>query len=275
MPGVKFLVTSYRNSNETPFSCWKHWSMRLQLAARGENVLFWPQNLDIWGQKSIFCLVIAIFVDGTNDHYTRGYNFPIGTTPKKFSVSELGVIFWGSPLFLAVFGHSHVRIGGVHKRSELSWRDSKCPLLQKFHSSDILQKRCLVWLLKINCLWHPSAWPSARLWLARARLSPSLSPWVPPSPSPWTPRSLLLLCLRGRRSPVLQLLDEMPQEEWSSWIGKLKKLQLWKSNAHLVSPTHLCHFLQWKLRGSPLSVIIVVNCSPPMLVWCLTKEFHT
>ena len=38
-----------------------------------------------------------------------GYNFPIGTTPKKFSVSELGVIFWGSPLFLAVFGHSHFR----------------------------------------------------------------------------------------------------------------------------------------------------------------------
>merc|ERR1712004_772872 len=30
-------------------------------------------------------------------------------TPEKFSVSELGVIFWGSPLFLAVFGHSHVR----------------------------------------------------------------------------------------------------------------------------------------------------------------------
>ena len=83
--------------------------MRLQFAARGENVLFLPQNLDIWGQKSIFCLVIAIFVDETNDHHTRGYNFPIGTTPKKFSVSELGVIFWGSPLFLAVFGHSHVR----------------------------------------------------------------------------------------------------------------------------------------------------------------------
>merc|ERR1711923_589972 len=73
-----------------------------KLAARGENVLFLPQNLDIWGQKSIFCLVIAIFVDGTNDHYTRGYNFPIGTTPKKISVSELGVIFWGSPLFLAI-----------------------------------------------------------------------------------------------------------------------------------------------------------------------------
>ena len=107
--GVKILVPSYRDSKETPFSCWKHWSVGLKLAARGENVLFWPQNLDIWGQKSIFCLVIAIFVDGTNDHYTRGSNFPIGTTPKKFSVSELGVIFWGSPLFLAVFGHSHVR----------------------------------------------------------------------------------------------------------------------------------------------------------------------
>ena len=81
--GVKILVPSYRDSNETPFSCWKHWSVRLQLAARGENVLFWPQNLDIWGQKSIFCLVIAIFVNGANDHYTRGYNFPIGTTTKK------------------------------------------------------------------------------------------------------------------------------------------------------------------------------------------------
>ena len=49
------------------------------------------------------------FVNGANDHYTRGYNFPIGTTPKKFSVSELGVIFWGSPLFLAVFGHWRIR----------------------------------------------------------------------------------------------------------------------------------------------------------------------
>ena len=53
--------------------------------------------------------MIAIFVDGTNDHYTQGYNFPIGTTPQKISVSELGVIFWGSPLFLAVFGHRRIR----------------------------------------------------------------------------------------------------------------------------------------------------------------------
>ena len=53
--------------------------------------------------------MIAIFVNGANDHYTRGYNFPIGTTPKKNSVSELGVIFWGSPLFLAVLGLCHDR----------------------------------------------------------------------------------------------------------------------------------------------------------------------
>ena len=102
--GVKILVPSYRDSYETPFSCWKHWSVGLKLAAGGENVLSLPQNLDIWGQKSIFCIVIAIFVDGANDYYTWGNNFPIGTVPKKISVSELGVIFWGSPLFLAVFG---------------------------------------------------------------------------------------------------------------------------------------------------------------------------
>merc|ERR1712115_327328 len=35
--------------------------------------------------------------------------FPSEPPQKKIFVSELGVIFWGSPLFLAVFGHSHVR----------------------------------------------------------------------------------------------------------------------------------------------------------------------
>ena len=106
--GVKLLVPSYQESNETPFSCWKHWSVRLQLAARGENVLFWPQNLDIWGQKSIFCIVIAIFVNGAYHKYTRGYNFPIRTTPQKNSDPMLWVIFRGSPLFLAVSGHSPI-----------------------------------------------------------------------------------------------------------------------------------------------------------------------
>ena len=40
-----------------------HWPVWLQLAARDENVQFWPKNLDICGQKSIFCMVITIFVN--------------------------------------------------------------------------------------------------------------------------------------------------------------------------------------------------------------------
>ena len=35
--------------------------------------------------------------------------FPSEPPPKKISVSELGVIFWGSPLFLAVLGLCHDR----------------------------------------------------------------------------------------------------------------------------------------------------------------------
>ena len=54
-------------------------------------------------------MVIAIFVNRAYHKYTRGYNFPIRTTPKKISVSEQWVIFWGSPLFLALSGYSHVR----------------------------------------------------------------------------------------------------------------------------------------------------------------------
>ena len=106
--GLKLLVPSYQESNETPFSCWKHWSMRLQLAARGKNVLFLPKNLDIWGKKSFFCMVIVIFVNRAYHKYTRGYNFLIRTTPKKISISEQWVIFRGSPLFLAVSGHSPI-----------------------------------------------------------------------------------------------------------------------------------------------------------------------
>ena len=103
--GVKLLVFSYQETNKTPHLCWKHWSVRLQSA----NVLFWPQNLDIWVQKSIICIVIAIFVNGAYNHYNRGYNFPIRTTPKPIFHFEVGVIFRGSPLFLALSGHSHVR----------------------------------------------------------------------------------------------------------------------------------------------------------------------
>merc|ERR1712240_787769 len=38
---------------------------------------------------------IAIFVNEANDHYTRGYNFPIGTTPKKCPLARKRKIFWG------------------------------------------------------------------------------------------------------------------------------------------------------------------------------------
>ena len=43
-----------------------------KLAARDENVQFWPRNLDIRGQKSIFCFGIANFVNRAYHQYTRG-----------------------------------------------------------------------------------------------------------------------------------------------------------------------------------------------------------
>ena len=58
-------------------------------------------------------MVIEIFFNRAYHHYTRGYIFSIRTTPRKNSVSKLGVIFRGSPLFLAVLGHSHIR--GIEK----------------------------------------------------------------------------------------------------------------------------------------------------------------
>ena len=69
--------------------------------------IFCPQSLDIWGQKSILCFGISIFVNKGYHQYTQGYNFPILTIPKKNSISELWVIFRGSPRFLAISGHSH------------------------------------------------------------------------------------------------------------------------------------------------------------------------
>ena len=75
--GVKPMVPSYKGTSETPLPCWKKWLGKLQLAARDEN-------LDICGQKSFFCIGIASFVNRAYYQYTRGYNFPIRTTLKKF-----------------------------------------------------------------------------------------------------------------------------------------------------------------------------------------------
>ena len=102
--GVIILVPTYRESNEKPFLCWKHWSVRLQSAAKGENVLFWPQNLDIWGQKSIFLYSDRDFCQWSKWPLYPGLQLSHWNHPQKISVSELGVIFWGSPLFLAVLG---------------------------------------------------------------------------------------------------------------------------------------------------------------------------
>ena len=92
---VKLLVPLYQGTNETLLSCWKNWMVWFQLAARDES--------------NFFCFGIAIFVNRAYHQYAQGYNFPILTTPQKISFSELGFIFWGSPLFLALLGHSHVR----------------------------------------------------------------------------------------------------------------------------------------------------------------------
>ena len=78
--------------------------------------IFWPKNpkmsnfypkIWIFGAESqFFCFGIGIFVNRAYLQYARDYNFPIGTT-QKISVSELWVIFWGSPLILAVPGLCH------------------------------------------------------------------------------------------------------------------------------------------------------------------------
>ena len=103
--GVKLLVPLYQGTNETPLSCWKHWPVRLQLAARDENVQFWPESLDIRGWKSIFW--DCDFVKGAYHQHTRGYNFPIQTTPKKNCISQLWVHFRGSTRFWAILGLCH------------------------------------------------------------------------------------------------------------------------------------------------------------------------
>ena len=89
-----------------------------------------------------------------------GHKFPIGTTPKKNSVSELGVIFWGS-LFLAVFGHSHVRgistlnfgpistkLGGtVQAIKKMTQNDNGPGLGHQYGETAVLRsdEKCLFW----------------------------------------------------------------------------------------------------------------------------------
>ena len=75
----------------------------------GAKMCFFYPKFGYLGPKVNILFSDRNFVDGTNDHYTRGYNFPIGTTPKKFPFTELGVIFWGSPLFWPFLAIRRVR----------------------------------------------------------------------------------------------------------------------------------------------------------------------
>ena len=108
--GVKILVPSYQDSNETLFRLENNdrWGSNWPLGA--QMCFFWPQNLDIWGQKSIFLFSDRNFLLMEQMTTIPGATtFPSEPPPKKISFSELGVIFWGSPLFLAIFGHWRIR----------------------------------------------------------------------------------------------------------------------------------------------------------------------
>ena len=110
-----------------------------------------PDQLDIWGKNgSIFCMVIAIFVNKAYHQYAWGYNFHIRTNPKKISVTELGIIFQGSPLFLALlglcrfisistlnFGPFSTQLGGtvraIKKITQMTTDPIQCPAGRVFH----------------------------------------------------------------------------------------------------------------------------------------------
>ena len=94
--GVELLVPSYHGTNEAPFSCWKHWTLRFQLAAWYINVLFW-----IFGAKSqFFCMVIAIFVNRAYYHAVCLGLQLSHSDHQKNCIFKLWVFFWGSPYFL-------------------------------------------------------------------------------------------------------------------------------------------------------------------------------
>ena len=107
--GVRLLVSSYQGTNEMPFPCWKHWSVRLQLTARDENVVFHPK-IWIFGAKSHFLYGNRYFCQQGISPVCPGLQLSYLEHPQKNSVSELWVIFWCSPLFLAVSGLCHFTI---------------------------------------------------------------------------------------------------------------------------------------------------------------------
>ena len=88
--GVKILVPSYRDSNETPLSCWKHWSA----VPPGPKMLHSdPKFFYIFEWNS--CFGITIFVNGAYIYYSRGNNFAVAPTPQEMTkklFSQIGCV---------------------------------------------------------------------------------------------------------------------------------------------------------------------------------------
>ena len=78
------------------------------MAARDENMLFYPK-IWIFGAKSQFFFNCDICQQGISPVFP-GLQLSHSDHPEKISVSVLWVIFRGSPLVLAVSGHSHFAI---------------------------------------------------------------------------------------------------------------------------------------------------------------------
>ena len=83
-----------------------HWGSNWPLGAK---MCFFDTKIWIFGAKSQFLFSDRNFCWWNKWPLYPGLQLSHRNHPQKISVSELGVIFWGSPLFLAVFGHSHFR----------------------------------------------------------------------------------------------------------------------------------------------------------------------
>ena len=82
------------------------WGSNLSLGAK---MCFFDPKIWIFGAKVNFLYCDCDFCQWNKWPIYPGLQLSNWNHPKNISVSELGVIFWGSPLFLAVFGHRRVR----------------------------------------------------------------------------------------------------------------------------------------------------------------------
>ena len=106
--GVKPLVPSYQGTMRHLF-CIENIDRRGTNWPLGAKMCFFDPKIWIFGAKSHF------FLYGNRDLCQQGISpvclglqFSHSDHPEKISVSELTVIYQGSPLFLAVSGHSPI-----------------------------------------------------------------------------------------------------------------------------------------------------------------------